>query len=88
MVLIEGFNLLEITEEEEFLCNEYLKEGVIPRKYENDALQIALASVYSIDYLVSWNFEHMVKVKTRRMVNLINQKYGYKSIEIIAPFEL
>ena len=41
-----------------------------------------------MDFLVSWNFRHMVKVKTKQMVNLINLQNGYKTIEIIAPPEL
>jgi predicted nucleic acid-binding protein len=88
MDLIKDFGLLEIGEEEEFLSNEYIKEGVIPEKYENDALQIAVATTNAVDFLVSWNLGHIVKVKTRRMVNLINLKHGYKAIEIITPSEL
>ncbi len=86
--LVEHLNVLEIGEEEEILSDEYVKEGVIPRKYRNDALQIAVASTNALDYLVSWNLEHIVKVKTRRMVDLINLKCGYKPIEIITPSEL
>lgn len=86
--LIKDFAMLETTGKEDFLSNEYIKEGVIPQRYKNDALQIAVASTNAIDYLVSWNFQHIVKVKTRRMVNLINLKHGHKTIEIITPAEL
>lgn len=88
MDLIKDFRLLEIGEEEEFLSNEYIEEEVIPKKYEDDALHIAVATTNAVDFLVSWNLEHIVKVKTRRMVNLINLKHGYKAIEIITPSEL
>ena len=47
-----------------------------------------LTSVHSLDILISWNFKHLVKRKTRIGVNLINLKEGYKSIEILAPPEL
>ncbi|MCJ7773460.1 MAG: hypothetical protein MUP22_10050 [Desulfobacterales bacterium] len=70
------------------LTHVYIDEGLIPEKYENDALLIALTSVYSLDILVSWNFKHLVKRKTRIGVNLINFKNGYRSIEILAPSEL
>ncbi|MHA1489414.1 MAG: hypothetical protein ACTSRI_07145 [Promethearchaeota archaeon] len=66
----------------------YIDEGLIPEKFENDALLIALTSVYSLDILISWNFKHLVKRKTRIGVNLINLKNGYKPIEILAPPEL
>jgi hypothetical protein len=86
--LIKEFPLLEETAGDDILSGEYIIEGVIPRRYENDARQIAIASANGVDYLVSWNFEHIVKVKTRRMVSLINLRHGYKPIEIITPSEL
>ena len=41
-----------------------------------------------VAYLVSWNFSHLVKVQTRREVNLVNALEGYDPIEIVAPPEL
>lgn len=79
---------IEISKEVNNLTIKYIKESLIPEKYENDALLVALTSVHSLDILVSWNFKHLVKRKTRIGVNLINLKEGYKSIEILAPPEL
>jgi len=36
----------------------------------------------------SWNFHHLVKLRTRREVNLVNALKGYTPIEILAPPEL
>src|SRR3989338_2094212 len=47
-----------ITEESRTLARRYLTEGVIPEKYENDALHMSIASVHNLDAIVSWNFEH------------------------------
>ena len=35
-----------------------------------------------------WNFSHLVKVRTRREVNLVNALEGYGPVEIVAPPEL
>ena len=86
--LLEKGKYIEITTEVSELAKVYVKEDLIPERYENDALLIALTSVYSLDILVSWNFKHLVKRKTRIGVNLSNLKTGYKSIEILAPPEL
>ena len=86
--LLEGSEALTINDECERLAREYVSRGIIPKKYVDDARHIAVAVVNSIDYLVSWNFEHIVKVKTRRMVGLVDAEKGYKPIEIIAPPEL
>jgi len=83
-----SFNILPIDEESRVSADEYIKYGVIPEDYEEDALHIAIASVNSIDYFLSWNFEHLVKVKTRKIVGMVNTIFGYSSIEIITPAEL
>lgn len=79
---------IKISSEVRQLSKIYITEGFIPEKYESDAMHIAFTTVYSLDILVSWNFKHLVKRKTRIGVNLINLKEGYKSIEILAPPEL
>ena len=70
------------------LANAYINHGVFQEKYIDDALHVAIATYHDISYVVSWNFEHLVKVKTRKTVNLVNILEGYKEIEIISPQEL
>lgn len=86
--LLKNGTKIKFTPEVKGLTEIYIKEGIIPKKYENDAIHIALTTVYSIDILISWNFKHIVKRNTRIGVNLINLKEGYRSIEILAPPEL
>jgi hypothetical protein len=49
---------------------------------------MAIASVNQVSILLSWNFTHLVKVKTRRSVALVNTEQNYLPVEIIAPPEL
>ena len=86
--LIARCSILDINAEIETLADSYIKAGILPNRYLNDALHIAVAVVYGIKFLVSWNFKHFVNVKTRQMVNLVNLREGYGVIEIIAPPEL
>jgi len=86
--LIKNFKVLKANKKVTGLGNAYIGKGIFPEKYLNDALHVAVASVYEISYVVSWNFEHLVKVKTRKSVNLVNILEGYKEIEIISPQEL
>jgi len=86
--LTEGTQNLTVTDECESLADEYISRDIIPKKHRNDAVHIAVAVINSMDYLISWNFEHIVKVKTKRMVGLVDLERGYKPIEIIAPPEL
>ncbi len=41
-----------------------------------------------MDLLLSWNFKHIVKMKTRRMVSATTRLAGYKEIEIWTPEEV
>ena len=88
MDTISKYTVLNITKEAENLANDYINEGIFPEKYIDDALHVAIASINDIRYILSWNFKHLVKVKTRRMVSLLNTKLDYPTIEIIAPPEL
>jgi len=80
--------LLEVDIEAEELAERYVKEGIIPERYRSDAVHIAVAVVNGIEVIVSWNFEHIVKLKTRVMVNGINRLLGYHEIEICSPEEV
>ena len=80
--------LLEMGIEAEELAERYIKEGIIPERYRGDALHVAVAVINGIDAIVSWNFEHIVKLRTRIMVNGVNRLLGYHEIEICSPEEV
>lgn len=86
MDLTEEFEKLSSKEEEvETLTEEYIRREIIPVKHIEDAVHVAVATVYSLDVLVSWNFEHIVKLKTKREVNVVNVLLGYNQLEIAEP---
>ena len=70
------------------LAGKYINAGLIPKKYEDDAIHIAIAVINQLDIVVSWNMEHMVKLKTRLGVNVINRLNGHREIEICTPEEV
>ena len=82
-----GVEILPTTDEIRILANKYVNAGIIPKKYFPDAFHIAVATIYNVPVLVSWNFEHMVKVKTKLGINRINREEGYALIEISSPKE-
>ena len=85
---ISKFTSLSTTDDVQHLANMYIKNEIFPEKYLDDALHTAITSVNNISILLSWNFAHLVKVRTRRMVALINAINNYNPVEIIAPPEL
>lgn len=78
---------VKITGDAEELARKYVSEGIIPDKYYNDALHIALTTLYEMDVIVSWNMKHIVKLKTLAGVRDVNEKLNYKGILICTPEE-
>lgn len=83
-----SYKILPINQESNNLANLYIENGAIPSDYPEDALHISIATVNRINYLLSWNFEHIVKIKTRKVVNSVNASKGYQDLEIITPAEI
>ncbi|MBK8246832.1 MAG: PIN domain protein [Gemmatimonadetes bacterium] len=70
------------------LAGRYASHGVLPARFQNDLLHIALASVANTDILVSWNFRHIVRFDKIRVFNAVNLEAGYKAIAIHSPREV
>ncbi|MCL2643246.1 MAG: hypothetical protein FWD52_07025 [Candidatus Bathyarchaeota archaeon] len=83
-----GIVLLPSSDEAEELADVYVNEGVIPLKYRTDGVHIALTAVFNLDFIVSYNFKHIVKRKTVEMTELINYREGYKKVGIYSPAEV
>ena len=77
-----------LTEEVNQIAKKFVEEGYIPSKYQEDAVHLAFALILNVDYIVSWNFKHIVKPKTRKAVKIIALKEGLKEIDIITPEEV
>jgi predicted nucleic acid-binding protein len=78
---------LELTEDVIGLATEYISEKVVGPTSYTDCLHIALATIHRADFLVSWNFKHIVNVQRIRGYNSINIKNGYQALEIRSPRE-
>ena len=86
--LIRGLTILVVDKETDDLAQKYISESVFPKKRKMDALHVAVASVNEIDYILSWNFEHIVRAKTKEMVEGINTLLGYATPRIVVPEEV
>jgi len=83
-----GIKVLESDIAASKLADLYIEQGIIPIKYRNDGLHIAIATVYGLDMIISMNFEHIVKRKTIKMTEHINTMNGYHAVEIYSPMEV
>jgi len=63
---------IETTDEVVDLAKEYIAEKVVVHTSFADCLHIALATINRADFLVSWNFKHIVNIERIRGYNSIN----------------
>jgi predicted nucleic acid-binding protein len=87
---IKNLDLAVLEENEESLefAEFFVTEGIIPKRFRDDARHIAVAILHNLDALVSWNYRHMVNIRTRKMVNSLCVRQGYKPIDIVSPEEV
>ena len=82
------FSVLSLTDDVERLANLYIRYGAVPENYPEDAYHIAIAVINEVDYLLSWNFKHIVRRKTKDIVRMVNTLNNFRQIEIMTPAEL
>ena len=80
--------LLPMTEEAADLCQLYLDQGILPARYYNDAIQIALCTCHEMDFLVTWNMRHMANVFRQEKINRANLEFGRLQVKIVTPEHL
>lgn len=70
------------------LRDAYLAAGVVTPRWTDDALHVALATIYHAELIVSWNFRHLVNYDRIRGYNAVNLLNGYQTIDIRTPREV
>jgi predicted nucleic acid-binding protein len=70
------------------LAEKYITERAVSRRFYEDALHIAIATINQVNVLASWNFKHIVNLDRIRMYNSVNLKNGFPIIEIRTPREI
>ena len=85
---LAGISLLRTTSEADQLAAALIAGHAVPESQPEDALHIALAVVNGIQYLVSWNFRHIVNAAVRSTIERICRDAGYEPPTICTPEEL
>jgi len=88
--LIKKYNvtILEIDQRAYDLSEIYIEMGIIPEKYRIDGIHIAMAAINNMDCIVSLNFRHINKLKTKMATEIIHKMKGYCNPFICTPMEV
>ena len=79
------YTVVEISENTIKLAEKFIDFGILKQKSFDDCQHIAAAILANCDLIVSWNFKHIVNVKTIRGVKAISTLEGYKDLLIYPP---
>ncbi|MCM1568822.1 MAG: PIN domain-containing protein [Roseburia sp.] len=79
------FTTLDITDDVLSMAEKIIDMGILTQRSFDDCQHIGAAVMNECDCIISWNFKHIVNVKTIRGVRAITNLEGYKMIEIWNP---
>jgi len=82
------YNIIETDESTVILAEKFIDLGFLKRKSYDDCRHIAAAILTGCDFIVSWNFKHIVNVKTIRGIRAVATYEGYKDLMIYPPSAL
>ena len=67
----------EIINDIAFLGESYIENGIIPKKKTADSLHVAYSTIFQMDILLSWNFQHLANVNKEQKISILNKTLGY-----------
>ena len=67
--ILRDFPLLEVNEDVQSLAAQFLTKSNLPPKASDDALHIAVATFYGIDYLLTWNCKHIANAQIQKKLS-------------------
>lgn len=79
------YHLIQTDEDTVALAEKFINFGILKQKSFDDCRHIAAAIIAGCDIITSWNFKHIVNVKTVRGVKTITTLEGYKDLLIYPP---
>jgi predicted nucleic acid-binding protein len=84
--LLRGLALLELTREVEDLADLLVTQKVMPGpSVSGDAIHVATAIVHRMDYLLTWNVQHLANPNKRTHFAVICLRLGAAPPSIVTP---
>lgn len=88
--LIPKYNITvwEVEQAAYDLADTYIEMGIIPARFRMDGVHIAMAALNYLDCIISLNFHHINKLKTKTATEVIHRIQGYGNPFICTPMEV
>jgi hypothetical protein len=86
--VLKEIELLPAPEEAIDLAQQVTRTAILTPADFEDALHISIATVYGVDYLLTWNFKHMANVSIQKKIAALTRSLGFEMPVICTPLEL
>lgn len=84
--MLEGLTVVEITREIEQFAELLVSERVMPGpSVSGDAVHVAVATIYHMDYILTWNVKHLANINKRTHLAVICMRAGLVPPTIVTP---
>lgn len=85
--LIRNVERLKTNKKTKDLAEKYIRSGIVPNSKLADANHLAVATIYRMDFLVSWNSQHITRPLKRRQITEFNEKNHLPIPIILTPVD-
>ena len=80
-----NYTPIRIIDDMSDVAQQIIDMGILTKKSYDDCQHIAAAVVTECNCIISWNFKHIVNIKTIHGIRAITNLTGYKPIDILSP---
>ncbi len=86
--VMDGIKILRLTDDTEALTRRILESGLLPPDADRDAAHIALATIYEMDILLSWNCRHIANASIQARLRRLAGEMGLPLPVLCTPDEM
>ncbi len=88
LALVDGISELEMSEEIVQIASVYQARKLMPQFPPRDALHLAIASYYRLDFILTWNCKHLANANKTRHLRELNLELGLYIPQLVTPDQL
>ena len=88
LAALKDMATLTTSDEARDLAKAIVESGLVPRRFPEDALHIAIAAMHGLDYILTWNFKHLNNVQIKVKIADFIDDSGYEPPLVCSPDEL
>jgi hypothetical protein len=84
--MVSGLDVLTFTGEVAEVAESLVRERVMPGPaVEGDAVHVAITLVHGVEYLMTWNQQHLANPRKRTHLGVIARRLGMELPQIVTP---